>query len=420
MALTSASCPTRQEEPFKLLFDRNPVPMWLHDSDSLKILAANEAAAALYGYSEQALITMSLLDLVPKDQRDVIEKVIRDNPLLKEGTRQVWQHIKADGSKIEVLTSWRDLLFRDIPAQLVAVMDMTEKRFSEKHGGASAGIVLASADGETSDELLKNVDLALQWLEHDLRNALRCGQFELAYQPVVNIKTGDISGLEALLRWRSPEHGLVSAEKFIPVAEAAGLIVPIGEWVLGEACTVAATWPGHLKLAVNLSPVQFKKCNLSELVRTVLADSGLPAELLELEITESILLEESEANLATLRHLRALGVSISLDDFGTGYSSLNYLRWFTFDKIKIDRSFVAEIGKRAECLAIVRAISTLAAEIGIPTVAEGVETEAQRELLRKVGCSELQGYWISRPVSADEIAKLLDARGRRAENYERL
>ncbi len=279
--------------------------------------------------------------------------------------------------------------------------------------GASAGMVLASADGETSYELLKNVDLALQRLEHDLRNALCCGQFELAYQPIVSIKTGDISGLEALLRWRSPEHGLVSAERFIPVAEATGLILPLGEWVRGEACTEAATWPGALKLAVNLSPVQFNKRNLPELVRTVLAGSGLSAERLELEITESILLEESEPNLATLRHLHALGVGISLDDFGTGYSSLNYLRWFTFDKIKIDRSFVAEIGKSAECLAIVRAISTLAAEIGIPTVAEGVETEAQHELLRKVGCSELQGYWFSRPVSADAIVKLLDAYGRR-------
>lgn len=286
--------------------------------------------------------------------------------------------------------------------------------------GASVGIVLAPTDGETSDELVKSVDLALQWLEHDLRNALHCGQFELAYQPIVSIKTGEISGFEALLRCRSPEHGLMSAEKFIPVAEATGLIVPLGEWILGEACTAAATWPGDLKLAVNLSPVQFKKGNLPELVRTVLAGSGLPAERLELEVTESILLEESEANLATLRRLRALGVGISLDDFGTGYSSPNYLRWFTFDKIKIDRSFVAEIGKRVECLAIVRAIATLAAELGIPIVAEGVEAEAQRDLLRKVGCSELQGYWFSRPISASAVAKLLDAHARRAEIYESL
>jgi PAS domain S-box-containing protein len=385
MALTIARRPKMQEEPFRLLFDRNPVPMWLHDPDSLKILAVNEAAAALYGYSEEAFMTMSLLDLVPKDQRDVIGKVIRDNPLLKQGTGQVWQHIKADGSKIDVLTSSRDILFRNVTARLVAVVNVTEKR-----------------------------------LEQDLRNALRCGQFELAYQPIVTIKTGDISGFEALLRWHSPERGLVSAEKFIPVAEATGLIVPLGEWVLGAACTAAATWPGDLKLAVNLSPVQFKKGNLPELVRTVLAASGLPAKRLELEITESILLEESETNLATLRHLRALGVGISLDDFGTGYSSLNYLRWFTFDKIKIDRSFVAEIGKRVECLAIVRAIATLAAELGIPTVAEGVEAEAQRDLLRKVGCSELQGYWFSRPVSANAIVKLLDAHGRRAEIYESL
>lgn len=308
----------------------------------------------------------------------------------------------------------------------------------------SCGIALAPADGTAANELLKHADMALyrakesgrctfrffepsmdvrlrarRALERDLRHALVAGEFELFYQPLMNLRTGSISGFEALLRWHSPERGTVSPAQFIPLAEETGLIVPIGEWALRQACTESTRWPSDLKVAVNLSPVQFKKGKLPQLILATLASTGLPASRLEVEITESILLEESKTNLATLRQLRALGVGISMDDFGTGYSSLGYLRSFSFDKIKIDRSFVAELGENGECLAIVRAIAKLASNLGIPTVAEGVETQAQLELLHKEGCTEIQGYLFSRPIPAAEIAGLLNAHqsGSRTKEY---
>ncbi|MGH6834442.1 MAG: EAL domain-containing protein, partial [Methylocella sp.] len=184
--------------------------------------------------------------------------------------------------------------------------------------------------------------------------------------------------------------------------------VPIGEWVLRQACARAAAWPDNLKVAVNLSPVQFKKGNLPQVVFATLASVGLSAARLELEITESIFLEESETNLATLHRLRALGVGISMDDFGTGYSGLSYLRAFPFDKIKIDRSFIAELGESADCMAIIRAITDLGSSLGIPTLAEGAETEKQLACVREAGCTEMQGYLFSRPVPANEIAELLN------------
>jgi diguanylate cyclase (GGDEF)-like protein len=300
--------------------------------------------------------------------------------------------------------------------------------------GASIGIAVAPADGETAEQLLGNADVALykakedgrrifrffepgmdarlrarRTLELDLRNALAAGEFELYYQPLVTLETGVISGFEALLRWHHPLRGMVAPAKFIPLAEETGLIVPIGEWVLRQACAEAAAWPDDLKIAVNLSPVQFKKGNLPQVVFATLASTGLPAARLELEITESIFLAESKTNLATLRRLRALGVGISMDDFGTGYSGLSYLRAFPFDKIKIDRSFISELGESADCMAIIRAITNLGSNLGIPTLAEGVETEEQLELLRKEGCTEMQGYLFSRPVPASEIAGLLSS-----------
>lgn len=297
--------------------------------------------------------------------------------------------------------------------------------------GASAGIALAPDDGESADLLLKNADMALyrakedgrrtfrffergmdarmrarRVLELDLRNALAASEFELYYQPLVNLETGVISGFEALLRWVHPERGLVVPAEFIPLAEEIGLIVPLGEWVLRQACAEALKWPGDLKVAVNLSPVQFKNGDLTEIVFAALTSAGLPAGRLELEVTESILLEESKINLGTLRKLRALGASISIDDFGTGYSGLSYLRAFSFDKIKIDRSFVAELGKSGDCVAIVRAIARLGSSLGIRTTAEGVETEQQREMLRDEGCTEMQGYLLSRPMPARDIARV--------------
>lgn len=309
--------------------------------------------------------------------------------------------------------------------------------------GASVGIALGPSDGEASDQLLKNADLALyrakadgrgayrffepgmdarvrarRSLELDLRNALSAGEFELYYQPLVSLASAAVTGFEALLRWRHPLRGMVAPAEFIPLAEEIGLIVPLGEWALRQACAEAATWPKALKVAVNLSSVQFKKGNLTHVVLTALASSGLPPARLELEITESILLAESEATLATLHRLRALGVSISMDDFGTGYSSLGYLRTFPFDKIKIDRSFISEVAENADCMAIVRAVTTLGASLGIATTAEGVETSEQLDWLRKEGCTEMQGYLFSRPIPASGIADLLTTRCGRAQLQE--
>ena len=544
------------EESFKLVFEDNPVPMWLFDPETLKFLAVNDAAVIHYGYDRASFLKLTLLDIVPQRDRDAIEQAIRNRPGADGGPSHLWQHFKADGTEIDVLTYWRHTMFCDRPAQLVAIMDVTAKRQAEariahmahhdaltslpnrvlfherldeallrvrrdrdkfavlyldldqfksvndtlghpagdkllmavaerlrtclrgsdmvaKFGGdefavlqmglagppeagilaerivtllsepydiegqqavigTSVGIALAPADGETSDQLLRNADMALyqakedgrctfcffqpgmgaslrahHTLELDLRKALGASEFEVYYQPLVTLETGVICGFEALLRWHHPPRGMVAPAEFIPLAEEIGLIVPIGEWVLRQACAEAAGWPDDLKVAVNLSPVQFKKGNLPQMVFATLASTGLPAARLELEITESIFLAESKANLATLRRLRALGVSISMDDFGTGYSGLSYLRAFPFDKIKIDRSFISELSESADCMAIIKAITNLGSNLGIPTLAEGVETETQLAWLREAGCTEMQGYLFSRPVPASEIAELL-------------
>jgi EAL domain-containing protein (putative c-di-GMP-specific phosphodiesterase class I) len=213
---------------------------------------------------------------------------------------------------------------------------------------------------------------------------------------------------------------MVGPAKFIPLAEETGLIVPISKWVLRQACAEAAAWPNDLKVAVNLSPIQFKRDNLPQVVFATLKSAGLPAARLELEITESIFLAESKTNLATLRRLRALGVGISMDDFGTGYSGLSYLRAFPFDKIKIDRSFISELGESGDCMAIIRAVTNLGSSLGIPTVAEGVETERQRSLLRAVGCTEMQGHLFSQPIPASQIAELLSPQPNRPQADEYL
>jgi diguanylate cyclase (GGDEF)-like protein/PAS domain S-box-containing protein len=545
------------EESFRLLFDSNPVPMLLVDTESLKILAVNDAANTHYGYDRECFLAFTLLDILPQEDRDNVANAMRNRPDLGNGgPSKLWHHVKADGSRIDVLTYWRTTTFSERPAQLIAVIDVTEKRQAERriiymahhdaltdlpnrvlfharldeallrmrryreklavicvdldqfknvndtlgHStgdkllkavssrlrtclrdsdmvarfggdefavlqmgvtgaqeasvladrivkfmsepydiegqriviGASAGIALAPDDGETPDQLLKNADTALyrakedgrsifrffepgmdarlqarRTLELDLRNALAANEFELYYQPLVTLDTGAISGFEALLRWHHPSRGIVAPAEFIPVAEEIGLMVPLGEWVLRQACSEAVGWPDDLKVAVNLSPVQFKNDDLTEVVSAALASAGLPAARLELEVTESILLEESKINLDTLHKLRALGVSISMDDFGTGYSSLSYLRAFPFDNIKIDRSFVSELGESRDSLTIVRAIAQLGLSLCIPTTAEGVETEMQLEWLRQAGCTEMQGYLFSRPIPASEIAGLL-------------
>jgi EAL domain-containing protein (putative c-di-GMP-specific phosphodiesterase class I) len=222
------------------------------------------------------------------------------------------------------------------------------------------------------------------------------------YQVIVDAATHAVSGVEALARWRHPRLGMVPPDVFIPIAEETGLIVPIGAWILREACRVATGWPAAVKIAVNLSTLQFGKASLVETVSSVLADTGLAAQRLELEVTESVLLRNSADNLSILHRLKALGLSIVLDDFGTGYSSLGYLRMFPFDKVKIDKSFVAELSTRADCAAIICAITGLTRALDILATAEGVETHDQAVHLRAAGCNLLQGYFFGRPrVAAD-------------------
>jgi len=282
----------------------------------------------------------------------------------------------------------------------------------------------------TSEQLLKNADMALygakgdgrgtyryfesemdarmkarRELEMDLRNALVNKQFELYYQPLVNLQTNEITAFEALLRWHHPTRGMISPAEFIPIAEETGLIIPVGEWVLRTACMETAHWPDNTKIAVNLSPAQLKSRNLLDMVVSALAASGLAANRLQLEITESVLMHNTFATLATLHKLRALGVQIAMDDFGTGYSSLSYLRSFPFDKIKIDRSFIQDLSNGAEPLAIVHAVAGLAKCLNMVSTAEGVETQQQMETLQTVGCTEMQGYFFSKARPASEIVE---------------
>jgi len=296
---------------------------------------------------------------------------------------------------------------------------------------ASIGIALAPQHGTDLDQILKNADLAMyaaksagrrtyrffepemdarvrarRMLEMDLRQAISDGAFEVHYQPCVNLRDNKITGCEALLRWRHSERGMISPAEFIPIAEETGLINQLGEWVLTTACAEATTWPDHIKLAVNVSPVQFKSGTLALKIVAALAASGLPASRLELEITEAVLIRDDEAALAILHQLRAIGVGIALDDFGTGYSSLSYLQRFPFDKIKIDRCFVNDIAEPDGSSCIVQAVVNIAAARQMTTTAEGVETQQQRELLRALGCAEMQGYLFSPAKPAAEIRQL--------------
>ena len=550
----------RREESIKLLFDGNPVPMWLFDPESLNFLSVNDAAVVHYGYPRERFVAMQLPDIWPEDEREAHLRFVQSIGASYESGRS-WRHLRADGSEIEVLTYGRRLTFNGRIAVLVCVIDVTERRQAEARiaymahhdaltglpnrarfgeyleetltragrggaplavicldldqfksvndslghpigdellravaarltrgvsaddlvarlggdefaivvpnagpdaagalagrvvtalglpyniqgheivGGASVGIALAPGDGMTAEALLRNADMALyrakfdgrgrfrffeadmdrrvqsrRALELDLRKAYSNGEFELFYQPLINVRSNEVSGFEALLRWRHPARGMISPAEFIPLAEEIGLIVPIGEWVLREACNEAMKWPGYIKVAVNLSPVQFRSKGLVQAVMTALAYSRLPAHRLELEITESVLLAETDVNLATLHRLREIGVHISMDDFGTGYSSLSYLRSFPFDKIKIDQSFVRELAERPDCMAIIKAVAGLGISLGISTTAEGVETEAQLDRLRAEGCTEVQGFFFSPPKPSSEVPALLAKYGER-------
>jgi diguanylate cyclase (GGDEF)-like protein len=298
--------------------------------------------------------------------------------------------------------------------------------------GASVGIALAPSDTCDAAELMQKSDLALyrakvdgrngyrfyqpgmdaaqharRALEADLRCAIKNRELELHYQPIMDVKEGSVGSCEALLRWRHPTRGLVHPADFISIAEETGLILPIGEWALNAACREAAAWPAGVKVAVNLSPVQFKNPRLVSQVKGALERAGLDPSRLELEITESVLLQNNNSVLKPLHRLRAMGVSIAMDDFGTGYSSLSYLRSFPFDKIKIDRSFISDLGTRADDLAIVHAAIGLSRSLGMICTGEGVETKEQFALLEAEGCTQVQGYYVSKPLPADQIKALL-------------
>jgi len=545
----------KREESFRLLFDGNPMPMWVFDAATTEFLSVNDAAVQHYGYDRDTFLTMTLREIWPRD-----EWAAHSQALLQVGDSYQsggnWRHLKADGTEIQVMTFGRRVVFDGREGFLVAVVDVTERRKAEakiahmahhdgltnlpnralyqerlqqaleqgRDGGAkvavlcvdldlfknvndsfghpmgdrllrsvadrlraqvggqdlvarlggdefaivltqlaspneasdfaarlieivsapydmdglevvigaSIGIALAPGDGADCDGLLRNADMALyrakaagggchhffekemdrqaqirRDMELDLRHAFAHGEFDLHYQPLIDLAEDRVSGFESLLRWRHPERGMISPADFIPIAEDIGLIVGLGEWVLRQACLEAARWPEDIKVAVNLSPVQFRSRNLVQVVISALAQSGLSPRRLELEITESLFLADSEANLATLHQLRSLGVRISMDDFGTGYSSLSYLRSFPFDKIKIDRSFVKDLIERPDCLAIVRAIAGLGRSLNITTLAEGVETVEQLQALRAEGCHEVQGFLFSPARPAAEIDGLL-------------
>ncbi|MDB5653004.1 MAG: diguanylate cyclase [Tardiphaga sp.] len=303
---------------------------------------------------------------------------------------------------------------------------------------ASIGIAMAPADGREIDQLIKNADLAMYEAKSsgrrafrffvprmdavakarretalDLRAAISKGEFELYYQPIIDVRDHAISGCEALIRWKHPEKGMISPADFIPVAEDTGMITEIGEWVLKTACAEAAAWPDHIKVAVNVSPVQFKSQTLALRVIQALAASGLSASRLELEITEAVLIRDDDVALAILHQLREIGVRIALDDFGTGFSSLSYLQRFPFDKIKIDRSFIKDLCPGGST-SIVQAVVTIADARNIVTTAEGVETQQQFDLLRTLGCTQIQGWLFSAARPASEIRLMLgDGLGQR-------
>lgn len=562
LSLTDVTDMKRREQSFRLLFEGNPMPMWVFDIETKNFIGVNDAAVDHYGYDRASFLTMKLQDIWPEDEWEEHARALGQVGDVYQSGRN-WRHVKADGNEIEVLTFGRRVPFGGRDSFLVSAVDITERRkaeariaymahhdgltnlanrvmFQERlredldrsglagksiavlcidldlfknvndsfghpvgdrllmlvakrlaahsqpenlvarlggdefamilgtnvspneisaHAteiiealsapyeidglevviGASIGIAISPGDGDTGDELLRNADMALyraksegggvhrffekemdrqaqmrRDMEIDLRRALATGEFQLHYQPLVDLAQDRIVAFEALLRWQHPVKGMISPADFIPVAEDIGLIVPLGEWVLREACAQAAAWPSDIKVAVNLSPAQFRSRYLTQAVFSALAQSGLSPKRLELKITESIFLVDSEANLATLHQLRDFGVRISMDDFGTGYSSLSYLRSFPFDKIKIDRSFVRDLADRPDCAAIVRAISSLGRSLNISTTAEGVETMDQLDRLRAEGCTEVQGFLFSAARPASEIGVLLGKFGDRA------
>ena len=332
--------------------------------------------------------------------------------------------ICADGAQPAAAEALADRL-------LQALEDDIETGGQSLRAGMSIGVAVYPSDGQEAEVILANADAALyrakaeargsvrffaaemdkhlrerRALQHDLRVALVRGEMALYYQPQASI-TGDIVGFEALARWKHATRGFVSPGQFIPLAEESGLIIPLGEWILREACREAASWPKPLQIAVNLSPVQFRHGDLPALVHTVLFETGLAAARLEIEITEGVLIDDFTRALSILRRLKALGVRIAMDDFGTGYSSLSYLQSFPFDKIKIDQAFVANLERNPQSAAIIRAVIGLGRGLELPVVAEGVETTEQMAFLTHEACDEVQGYFIGRPAPIERYAELI-------------
>jgi diguanylate cyclase (GGDEF)-like protein/PAS domain S-box-containing protein len=542
----------RREESFKLLFDGNPVPMFIYALEDQRMLAVNDTAVEHYGYRRESLLAMTLQDI----HEDTSDATVPCSDLSQDEAGKTWKHHKADGTVIDVAIFSRRLIYQDRAAALIAAVDITERKRAEariafmahhdaltllpnrvllhsrleemlhrlqrdvkgfaviyvdldnfkavndtlghpfgdrllqnvaarlqdllreddivarfggdefaiiqadvtqpEHAsvlaqrvidaigepyelaghhisvGASVGITLAPGDSADADALLKNADMAVyrakadgrgtfrffepemddrmqarHRLEVDLRAALQNGQLKLHYQPLVDLRTGQVTGFEALMRWPHPERDWIPPTEFIKVAEETGLIAPLGAFVIQQACIDAASWPRGVKVAVNLSPLQFRYGTLFQQVTDALRRSGLSASRLELEITETLLLEKNDQVVATLHALRALGVRISMDDFGTGYSSLSYLRSFPFDKIKIDQSFVRDLCTNEDSQAIVRAVVRLGESFGIIITAEGIENESDLQCLIEDGCNEGQGYLFSKAMPANEIIQFL-------------
>jgi len=396
-----------------------------------------EAAARLRRRHEPFTVFMLDLDRF-KNVNDSLGHPAGDT-LLKETTRRLKSALREidvlarlGGDEFAIIQGGEDN--QEAAAITVAnrIIDILTKPYDINGNvvsvGTSIGIALAPADGADPDILMKKADLALyrtksegrngyrffdqrmtadvdarRQMETELRAALAGNELEVHYQPIIEVNTRKLFAFEALVRWNHPAKGQISPAEFIPLAEETGLIHTLGESVLLKACTDAATWPPHVKVAVNISPVQFRKSNLVDVVLCVLVDTGLSPERLELEITETTLIEQESEHLAVMRQLKNLGVSISLDDFGTGYSSLSYLTMFPFDKIKIDRSFTKNLTQRADCAAIVSSVLALAAGLDLPTVAEGVETEQQFEILRTSGVRYAQGYLFGEARPACEL-----------------
>jgi diguanylate cyclase (GGDEF)-like protein len=338
------------------------------------------------------------------------------------------------GDEFAILMGGEDVVDHSVRLAELLVQTLAQPFTIGDHtinSSASLGIALAPDHANNAQMLQSNADIALyaaknggrnRWelfetgmdiavqqrhaIERDLRIALTKNQLRLYFQPLINVETGLPTGFEALVRWEHPENGMIMPNDFIPIAESSGLIVPLGEWVIRTAMAEAVRWKDPHTIAVNLSPIQLSSANLLPTIINALAETGLDPARLEVEITESVLLNDCEANIAVLNRLHDLGVKIALDDFGTGYASLNYLRTFPFDKIKIDRSFVTELAERADCRAIVSAVISLANNLGMCTLAEGVESEEQLAALRSEGCAMVQGWLFGKAMPADHYSSL--------------